>query len=103
MRGTRARPRDPAFRLSLDERDASGVFAVDMARELFDSARVIRTWTTHASFAAAEEAERAAYRAMSPRQRLLALELMRQLNHSAYDPDSRGLPRVYSITQRPSG
>jgi hypothetical protein len=73
-----------------------------MARHLFDQTRLTRQLTIARSFAAAEKADRKAWRSMSPRQRLAALELWRQMNHARYDPDSARLPRVFAIVESAS-
>lgn len=74
-----------------------------MPKPQFPDLKVARTIQVFHSFAEAEEAEKQAYWAMSPRKRLEALELMRQLNHADYDPTSEGFSRVYTITQRAAG
>jgi hypothetical protein len=39
---------------------------------------------------------------MTPRQRLGAMELWRQMNHRNYDPDTARLSRVLEIVKPPS-
>lgn len=70
-----------------------------MSRELFESAKVARVLAAYPNFAAAEKAEMASWKSMKPIQRIRALELMRQLNHPSYDPDTTRLPRFYTVTQ----
>lgn len=53
-----------------------------------------------ASHAQAESQERREWHAMSPSKRLQAVETLRQLNHSDYDPSTARVARVYTIDQR---
>ncbi len=68
-----------------------------MARRLFNNTKLVRTITIARSFAEAGEADRRAWLAWSPRRRLAAVELWRQMNHADYDPDTARLPRVFEI------
>ena len=70
-----------------------------MSRKIYNSARVVRTLSVYASFADAQKAETTSWHNMKPIQRIRALELMRQLNHPKYDPDTARLPRFYTVTQ----
>lgn len=73
-----------------------------MARTYFNRLRLDRTVLETASFAKAEKLDNAAFRRMTPRQRLEMVETLRQMNHAHYDPDTTLLPRIYTITQRAS-
>jgi hypothetical protein len=68
-----------------------------MARRLFNQTKLVRRITVARSFGEAAAQDRAAWAAMSPRQRLSAVELWRQMNHADYDPDTARLPRVFEI------
>ena len=68
-----------------------------MARRLFNETKLVRRFTVVRSFGEAEAQDRKAWRAMSPRQRLAAVELWRQMNHADYDPDTARLPRIFEI------
>lgn len=70
-----------------------------MARTYFDRLRLDKTSIGKATFAEAEQLDNAAFRRMTPFQRLEMVETLRQLNHADYDPDTTRLPRVYTITQ----
>ncbi len=59
--------------------------------------RLQKVMTTFASHHEREKAERAEWRAMTPVQRLQAVETMRQLNHPAYDPVTARLQRFYTV------
>lgn len=51
-------------------------------------------WTTFASLAEEEEANRRAAWALTPRERLAELERLRMLNYPGYDPAASRMPRV---------
>ena len=68
-----------------------------MARRLFNETKLVRRFTIACSFEEAAAEDRKAWRVMSPRQRLAAMELWRQMNHENYDPDIARLPRVFEI------
>ena len=68
-----------------------------MARRLFNETKLVRRFTVARSFGEAEAQDTKAWRAMSPQQRLAAVELWRQMNHADYDPDTARLPRVFEI------
>jgi hypothetical protein len=72
-----------------------------MTRTLFNRARLARSKVTRTTLAGAERQDNAAWRKMTPRQRLETVELLRQMNHN-YDPATARLPRVYTITQQAS-
>ena len=55
-----------------------------MARRLFNQTKLARQLTIARSFAEAEEQDQEAWRCMSPRQRLAAMELWQQMNHRNY-------------------
>lgn len=74
-----------------------------MPKPFLPNLKVVRTFQIFGSFADAEKAEKMAYWPMSPRKRLEALELMRQLNHADYDPSAEGFSRVYTLAQRAPG
>ncbi|MCP5558626.1 MAG: hypothetical protein H7A55_12815 [Verrucomicrobiaceae bacterium] len=53
--------------------------------------------TTFVSHDDREANERSEWRAMTPLQRLQAVETMRQLNHPKYDPAADRLQRFYTV------
>jgi predicted Fe-S protein YdhL (DUF1289 family) len=59
--------------------------------------RIQRVMTTFASHQHREASERSEWRAMTPLQRLQAVETMRQLNHPKYDPAADRLQRFYTV------
>ena len=59
--------------------------------------RIQRVMTTFASHEQREANERFEWRAMTPVQRLKAVETMRQLNHPKYDPAADRLQRFYTV------
>jgi hypothetical protein len=67
-------------------------------RTLFENARVDRTALSKAPLAR-QGHDREHWLAQSPRQRLEALELMRQLNYD-YDPDTARLSRLHRPVKR---
>lgn len=69
-----------------------------MPRMLFDRARVDRTRLDRAPLAAQGQ-DSAHWQAQSPRKRLEALELLRQINYD-YDPDTARLSRVHRPVKR---
>ncbi len=68
-----------------------------MARRLFNQTKLVRRITVARSFREAEAQDLAAWSAMSPRRRLEAVELWRQMNHANYDPDTARVDRVFEI------
>jgi len=56
-----------------------------------------RVLTTFSSFDEMEKREQQEWRAMTPMARLRAVETMRQLNHSGYDPATSRLQRLYTV------
>jgi hypothetical protein len=68
-----------------------------MARRIYNETKLARQFTVARSFEEGEQADRRAWRKMSPLQRLGALELSRQMNHTNYDPATARLPRVFAI------
>ena len=77
--------------------DGALAFVPAMARRLFNETKLVRRFTVARSFGEAEAEERKEWRAMSPLERLAAVELWRQMNHADYDPDTARLPRVFEI------
>jgi hypothetical protein len=71
----------------------------DMARAYYNRLRLDRKVTAQSTHAEAEQRDRAAWRRMTPRQRLEIVETLRQLNHADYDPATTRLSRVYTVTQ----
>lgn len=69
-----------------------------MARTLFDRARVDRSRLERAPLTA-QGRDNAHWWAQSPRKRLEALELLRQINYD-YDPDTARLSRVHRPVKR---
>ena len=65
--------------------------------------RMQRTLSVFGSFSEIEEHERQEWRAMTPLARLRAVEVMRQLNHSGYDPATARLPRFYTVVESSQG
>ena len=59
--------------------------------------RIQRVISTFASYEQQEQTERCEWRAMSPLERLRAVETMRQLNHPQYDPATHRLQRFYTV------
>ena len=59
--------------------------------------RLRRVISTFASYEQQEQTERREWRAMSPLERLCAVETMRQLNHPQYDPATHRLQRFYTV------
>jgi hypothetical protein len=70
-----------------------------MTRRLFNQTRLVRRISLVRSFAEAEDEDQRAWRRMTPRQRLGAMELWRQMNHRNYDPDTARLSRVLEIVK----
>jgi len=71
-----------------------------MPRMLFDRARVSRSTLDRAPLKD-QDRENAYWLAQSPRKRLEALELLRQLNYD-YDPDTARFSRVHLPVKRPA-
>ncbi|MCB1211990.1 MAG: hypothetical protein KDK97_21895 [Verrucomicrobiales bacterium] len=65
-----------------------------MQRSRSQIQRVITTFVSHDD---REANERSEWRAMTPLQRLQAVETMRQLNHPKYDPAADRLQRFYTV------
>jgi hypothetical protein len=70
-----------------------------MVRQLFNQTKLVRELTVARSFGEAEAQDQKAWRAMSPRQRLAAMELWRQMNHRNYDPATARLPRLFEVVE----
>lgn len=60
-------------------------------------AKMSRVLATFSSFSELEDKERSEWQAMTPVARLRAVETMRQLNHSGYDPATARLQRLYTV------
>jgi hypothetical protein len=73
---------------------------VIMARALYDRLRLDRGVVVKTTHAGAERQDNAAWRRMTPGQRLEIVETLRQMNHANYDPATTRLSRVYTIAQR---
>lgn len=67
---------------------------VSMQRQQPRIHRVLSTFVSHED---REAKERSEWRAMTPLQRLRAVETMRQLNHPKYDPAADRLQRFYTV------
>lgn len=59
--------------------------------------KMSRMLATFSSFDELERQERQEWQAMTPVARLRAVETMRQLNHSGYDPATSRLQRLYTV------
>ncbi len=73
--------------------------AFEMARHLFNQSKLVREITVARSFEEAEFQDQKSWRAMSPRRRLAAVELWRQMNHRNYDPATARLPRLFEVVE----
>ena len=71
-----------------------------MPDNLLDQARVDRRAFAVMSFVEAERADRAYWRSRTPDERLEALELCRQIAYG-YDPNTRGLSRLFEVAEFP--
>jgi len=71
-----------------------------MPKTLLQQATVDRRAFAVVSFAEAEREDRAYWRSRSPAERLEALELSRQIAYG-YDPNTRGLSRLFEVVEFP--